>query len=300
MTDLEERGFTIAHIRSLDQKQDGVARPRAVLQRNTVLPSNTRSGWGTLPSVETNKIESSASAPAHYVPPNNERIDTSPHGLDVSDRRERSTSMCNQSSGHASEVPGPPLPLEAARLKSDGGSRSAFSRSTSRLSIFSFETAGSSILATLSSLIMPRSRNFRMHAVSKREWRHSTATGPRPLRHSFSWHSRGQRSQKSIKSTAARFSKVSPEVKASRLHGKVSSNNYPVSFYKPKTTAGVALSKMSSPASIVRSYTPKSRSGSSHVNVFGSPEERLKRPSPHGNIPSMEQSVTRQLSQAST
>jgi hypothetical protein len=74
LADLDERGFTITQAQK-EAKLNEVARPRAVLRRNTILPFNAKSGWGALPSVET--IGSAApstsghftSAPEHYVPP---------------------------------------------------------------------------------------------------------------------------------------------------------------------------------------------------------------------------------------
>ncbi|KAF9691241.1 hypothetical protein EKO04_010748 [Ascochyta lentis] len=72
LADLDERGLTITQAQK-EAKLNEVARPRAVLRRNTILPFNTKSGWGALPSVETigSAVPSSGlstSAPAHYVP----------------------------------------------------------------------------------------------------------------------------------------------------------------------------------------------------------------------------------------
>ncbi|KAL1602071.1 hypothetical protein SLS59_005239 [Nothophoma quercina] len=70
---LDERGLTITQAQK-EVKLNEVARPRAVLRRNTILPFNAKSGWGALPSVETigsaaPSSGSSTSAPEHYVPP---------------------------------------------------------------------------------------------------------------------------------------------------------------------------------------------------------------------------------------
>ncbi|OSS46733.1 hypothetical protein B5807_08802 [Epicoccum nigrum] len=72
LADLDERGFTITKAQK-EAKLNEVARPRAVLRRNTILPFNAKSGWGALPSVETIGSAApptngpSASAPEHYV-----------------------------------------------------------------------------------------------------------------------------------------------------------------------------------------------------------------------------------------
>ncbi|KAJ4377457.1 hypothetical protein N0V83_000282 [Neocucurbitaria cava] len=67
LADLEERGVSIAQAQK-EAGGDSVTRPRTVLRRNTVLPFN-KSGWGTLPSVETFRSAESTNVPAHYVPP---------------------------------------------------------------------------------------------------------------------------------------------------------------------------------------------------------------------------------------
>ncbi|KAJ4310699.1 hypothetical protein N0V94_008308, partial [Neodidymelliopsis sp. IMI 364377] len=73
LADLDERGLTIAQAQK-DAKLSTVSKPRAVLRRNTVLPFNAKSGWGSLPSMETigsstPSNEQPGSAPDHYVPP---------------------------------------------------------------------------------------------------------------------------------------------------------------------------------------------------------------------------------------
>lgn len=67
LADLEERGVSFAHVQG--QARDSVTRPRTVLRRNSVLPFNSNSGWGTLTSVETFKSAESPAVVAHYVPP---------------------------------------------------------------------------------------------------------------------------------------------------------------------------------------------------------------------------------------
>jgi hypothetical protein len=67
LADLEARGISTA--RAQGEARDSVARPRAVLRRNTVLPYNKNSGWDTLTSVETLKSGETPGAVEHYVPP---------------------------------------------------------------------------------------------------------------------------------------------------------------------------------------------------------------------------------------
>jgi hypothetical protein len=71
--------------------------------------------------------------------------------------RARSTSLCSQLSGKAPDVILPPLPLDIARIKSEAKRRSQLRRVTSQLSISSFGSADTSILATRLSPIVPQS-----------------------------------------------------------------------------------------------------------------------------------------------
>jgi hypothetical protein len=65
LADLEEREVSIA--KAQGGARESVARPRAVLRRNSVLPYGN-SGWGTLTSVETINSTDSHGMVAHYVP----------------------------------------------------------------------------------------------------------------------------------------------------------------------------------------------------------------------------------------
>ncbi|KAF2448853.1 hypothetical protein P171DRAFT_509183 [Karstenula rhodostoma CBS 690.94] len=68
MADLEERGYAIVQTRKV-AKRNSVIKPRAVLRRDTILPFNSKSGWGNLTSVETISPLEPRSVPPHYAPP---------------------------------------------------------------------------------------------------------------------------------------------------------------------------------------------------------------------------------------
>ncbi|KAL6706333.1 hypothetical protein ACN47E_005623 [Coniothyrium glycines] len=68
LKDLEERGVTIAEAQK-EARREALSKPRAVLRRNTILPFNSTTGWGTLTSVETIRSAEASNVPAHYVPP---------------------------------------------------------------------------------------------------------------------------------------------------------------------------------------------------------------------------------------
>lgn len=211
----------------------------------------------------------------------------------------RSVSMCSQSSGVAPDAPIPPLPLEVARLKSQERRKSLLNRSPSHVSVSSYESGHSSILATQSSPIMPRSRNLRLHhGVAKKDWRHSMVVGPRPIRDTLVLHGKNPTSRSSIKSSAARFSVVSPSsARQSQAESRSSTitNASSTNSVKVKTAESVTLSKVSSPScSPVTVRSPPRRPGT-QVTSYGSPEERPKTSYRENNT-----ILERQLSQTST
>ncbi|KAF2179787.1 hypothetical protein K469DRAFT_673538, partial [Zopfia rhizophila CBS 207.26] len=321
LADLEERGVVIAQSQAHDPKRGSLTKPRAMLRRNMILPFNSKSGWGALPSVETINPPKPPSIPPHYAPPKPAgsvpkasrlswpfsahrasgkavrlkkiRVPTlstvieSPKpsslvpilsgslgGDSTSPRKSRSrqpsdqslttkswakaetlvrpnrsksvahipisatsgmmsrisrpklharsASMCSQSSGNAPDAP-TPLPLEVVRIKSEARRRSLLDRSPSRFSISSFESAGSSILVTQSSPILPRSNNVGVQKISKRDWRSSLIVGPRAPRDTASFHGNNQRSQSLIKSSVARYSLGTPSTKRQSLEENRSS-----------------------------------------------------------------------------
>ena len=435
LADLEERGVVIAQSQR-GVKRESISRPRAVLRRNTILPFNTKSGWGALPSVETVNALEPPSIPNQYAPlkpatfvskssrlswpftahrgsgknihlrkirvpilstviespkpsplvpvlnncldgellspgksrsrptsdqsllqhhpafrktwqegdsgnvttasseplrrsltakpvtktelrvrPNRSRsiteipLSTASGTLSQLPRPKihvRSASMCSQTSGNVPNAAVPPLPLEVARIKSESRRHSLLSRSPSRISVSSFESAGSSIIATQSSPILPRLTNVRVQKITtKCDWRNSMIVGPRPMRGALTLHGKNSRSQSSIKSSAARFSSVTPSSQGqSRTESRNStlSNSSSMQSINVKTAESVTLSKVSSPVCsplTIRSVaTPRRRSGT-YVTAYGSPEERQKGsyvPRSIGNHGGPQ----RQLSQAST
>ncbi|KAF1969350.1 hypothetical protein BU23DRAFT_601575 [Bimuria novae-zelandiae CBS 107.79] len=68
MANLDEREIAIAKAQE-NVKRKSIAKPRAVLRRNTILPFNSESGWGNLPSVETIDPPKTPSILPHYAPP---------------------------------------------------------------------------------------------------------------------------------------------------------------------------------------------------------------------------------------
>ncbi len=436
LADLEERGLVIARTQK-DANRDVITKPRAVLRRNMILPFNSKSGWGTLSSVETIKPVESQPCLSHYVPPKPADFESKPKRLswpfsarrasgkamhmrkirvpvlstviespkpsplvpvlsgslggepsspkksgsrpssdqsllrrhpafrDIEQSQEaepegdslrpqplrrsstsesatslamvvrpnrsksvaeipvsskagimsrlprpklhaRSVSMCSQKSGNAPISDLPPLPLEVVRIKSQARKRNAPNRSPSRISISSFESAGSSILATQSSPIM-RSSTSRVQKVTKREWGSSVVLGPRPLRNTLTLDGRNQSSQGSIKNSMARFSSVTPSTQHELQSGSRSfvftNSSGRESIGRAKITESIPQCKVYSPACspvTVRSYTTPKRKSASFVTPYGSPEERRKQTSTLQNVSGLSNAPKRQLSQAST
>ncbi|KAF1998199.1 hypothetical protein P154DRAFT_604518 [Amniculicola lignicola CBS 123094] len=400
LADLEERGVVIAQIHAQESKRDSITRPQRVLQRNSVLPFNNKSGWGALSSGDTIRISEPRTLPPHYAPPkpagcvnkssrlswpfsarrasgraihlrkirvpilstviespkpsplvpvlsgslggNASRkeplrrsltakpvtktetrvrpnrsksvaeipIKIAPEKMSRIPRPSlhgRSASLCSQSSGKAPDNPIPPLPLEVARLKAETRRRSLLSRSPSRFSVSSHESANSSILATQSSPILPRSTNVRVQKVTKRDWRNSMIAGPRPLRDTLMLHGKNQQSLSSIKSSTARLSMGTPlkepQSQAENRSSTLTNSSSLQSIGKLKTAESMTMSKVSSPSCsplTVRSLTTPRRKSGSYTTAYGSPQERPKFSSvpPKGSKSSG--GPKRQLSQAST
>ncbi|KAK7189839.1 hypothetical protein PSPO01_04229 [Paraphaeosphaeria sporulosa] len=427
MADLEERGYAIVQTRKV-AKRNSVTKPRAVLRRDTILPFNSKSGWGNLTSVETISPPEPRSVPPHYAPPKpagfvpkpkrlswpflGRRVsgraipmrkirvpvlstvlespkpsplvpvlsgplgESSPrksHSRPSSDQsllqhhpalrrqeqasapqldqpqpeplrrsltakpvpktelytrpvrsqsladisnasrpgsmtrfarpqlHERSVSTSSQASGNPPDGGLPILPLEIARIKSEARRRSLLSRSPSRQSNSSYESAGSSILAMQPSPII-RSPNTRVHKVAKRDLRNCTIVSPRPFRDTLTLHGKNISSQGSIKSTAARFSSVTSTTHTERLGPLLPSSSSLQSVTTVKTVDSANLSKLPSPApslSVRNASTPKRRSGS-YVTPYGSPENRRSRSSVLQNVSGNQSAPKRQLSQTST
>ncbi|KAF2852030.1 hypothetical protein T440DRAFT_447550 [Plenodomus tracheiphilus IPT5] len=290
IADLDERGVSIAQAHK-EVGRDSVARPRAVLRRNTVLPFNKTSGWGTLPSTETFRSVDSGGVPAHYVPPmptnamkrsshlswpfstrrmsgqsmqmkkmkvsrlstvmespkssplllNTSHMNASGQSIAMSSEyansscqsllqhhpafrhqhqaigppgaatrgpidakkrlhraqsvvevstnqmtrpylKARSVSLCSQTSGVVPDVILPPLPLEVSRIKSMSKDYSQLHRAPSKLSISSFGSADSAILANRNSPVVPPPAKFRGQKITKPNTKGSSFAGGKNIR----------------------------------------------------------------------------------------------------------------------
>ncbi|OCL05295.1 hypothetical protein AOQ84DRAFT_413885 [Glonium stellatum] len=440
LADLEERGIAVTHLLPDGTDPPVVARPRAVLRRTTLLPFNSKSGWGSLPSHEnmvppptqllpphrtetqtvascrrmsqlpwpfsgrrtsggalhlkklrppqltainetsrgickTSPVKSIPTGPAAEEPtlvknkhssdqsllkhhpalrngspesteeaisvskpeplldelvckrrsngqakysrsnrsksvaviPVNALPQRSAH-LSRSKMHSRSVSLCSQSSGYAPDAAVPPLPLSVARAKSVATRRSMLARSPSRHSVSSFDSVGSSILASQSSPGILRPNSLRPGGTTKEDWGNLPVIRSGAIRGQVALDQHDdQPDGGSTKSNTDCYGIGAPSTKRySRRESHNSSLYGPgvCSASKMRTAETVRLSRIStsSPAGsalIVQTMTTPRRQSGTKVGLNGSPQERrktsvLRDVSGNQNFPS------RQLSQTST
>ncbi|KAF2727704.1 hypothetical protein EJ04DRAFT_505307 [Polyplosphaeria fusca] len=274
---------------------------QSLLQHHPIFRKDWQDGQATDTSTET-RVRPNRSRSVAEIPlaTSNEDVPYLPRPS----LHARSASICSQGSGNAPEAQLPPLPLEVARLKTQERRRSLLSRSPSRFSVSSRESAGSSILATQSSP-SPHLNSTRVQKVSKRNWRNSLIVGPRPLRDTLSLHGRHQTSPGSIKSSAARFSSVTTTDQQSQRNRQspTTTASSSIQSIKLKTAEAITLSKVASPSGssfVVRDANSSRRQSGSSVTAYGSPQERRKAYSLPHDISGNLGGPSRQLSQASS
>ncbi|KAK1910750.1 hypothetical protein P3342_008630 [Pyrenophora teres f. teres] len=185
--------------------------------------------------------------------------------------RARSASLCSQLSGKVPDVILPPLPLDIARIKSEAKRRSQLKHAPSQLSISSFGSADTSILATRLSPIVPHSTKFSGQKITKPNAKGSSLAGGRSFRDTLDLRSKPN--------PQARFSlgtNESPEVQreSNTTDGNArSSSELPVAAMRAQA---LALSKLTSDASPItsRNTTTPKRKSKTMVSAAGSPERK--------------------------
>ena len=220
----------------------------------------------------------------------------------------RSVSLCSRSSGYAPDAAVPPLPLSVARVKNEVTRRSLLARSPSRHSVSSFESVGSSILASQSSPMILKPNDLQLKKATRWDWGNPLIIGSRPIRDQVALcRQGGNPSESSPKSNTARCSIGTPSTKRhSRRESRNSSLYSPSlrSIGKTRTAETVRLSRVSasSPAGsnlIVQTITAPRRQSGTKVSSNGSPQERRKT-SILRDVFRNQTFPTRQLSQTST
>ncbi|KAI8933217.1 hypothetical protein NX059_009852 [Plenodomus lindquistii] len=411
VAELDERGVSISQAQK-EVGRDPVTRPRAVLRRNTVLPFNKTSGWGTLPSTETFRSAESGGGPAHYVPPipidalkrsshlswpfsarrmsgqsmhmkkmkvsrlstvmespkssvlllNTSHLNASGQSVAMSTEyansscqsllqhhpafrhqhqtigppgaatrgpleakkrlhraqsvvevstnsmtrpylKARSVSLCSQTSGIVPDVILPPLPLDLPRIKSMTKEYSQLHRAPSKLSISSFGSADSTILASRNSPVVPPAAKFRGQKITKPNTKGSSFAGGKNIRDTLDLrtkvlgprysnetssaakyaHTDSQRHQNDNRSTLMEELNI-------QLPGSVEPKNPRVINDMPPPSTH--------PAQMHNSATPKRRS-KTQVSSAGSPERNEQNPANPRMVAGM-RSPKRQHSQASS
>ncbi|PVI00969.1 hypothetical protein DM02DRAFT_706875 [Periconia macrospinosa] len=210
----------------------------------------------------------------------------------------RSASLCSQASGNAPEGGLPPLPLQIALVKgTDVRRRSLLSRSPSRMSSSSFESADTTILTQSSPLTRGSAHGGGVRKVTKRDPRSSSVgvVTPRAVRNNtVVVHRKNHALQNSVKGSITRFSSATMSSSSTQQDRQLEFRHSLCSTSPSSQTLERASSLMS------RSIrTPKRRSVTS-VTPYGSPEDKRKRSSVLQGVSGNHGIPARQLSQAST
>ncbi|CAI6298764.1 unnamed protein product [Periconia digitata] len=203
----------------------------------------------------------------------------------------RTVSMCSQGSGNAPEGGLPPPPLQVARVKAEDRRRSLLSRSPTRLSISSFESADTSILTQSSPII--RNTHAVANKVTKRDPRNIGIATPRSVRNkTVTVHKTNHALHNSIQSSIARFSSATSSTQPENQHPEFRHSLHSVS------PSSQNLERTGSFAA--RSLRTPKRKSATFVTPYGSPEDRRKRSSILQRVSGNQGIPARQLSQAST
>ncbi|KAH9882439.1 hypothetical protein J1614_000675 [Plenodomus biglobosus] len=411
IADLDERGVSIAQTQK-ELGTNSVTRPRAVLRRNTVLPFNKTSGWGTLPSTETFQSAESGGVPAHYVPPmpanatkrsshlswpfstrrmsgqsmhmkkirvsrlstvlespkssplllNTSHLNASGQSIAMSSEyansscqsllqhhpafrhqhqargppgaatrgpidakkrlhraqsvvevstgqmarpclKARSVSLCSQSSGIVPDVILPPLPLELSRIKSMTKDYSQLHRAPSKLSISSFGSADSTILATRNSPVVTPAAKFRGQKITKPNTKGSAFAGGKNIRDTLDLRTKvlGGRypndASMGTKSTVGGTQRVQADHRSTLMEELNIQLPGSVEPKKPISMNSMPQPSTDSPQ-LRNSATPKRRS-KTLVSSAGSPERQEQNPTGSRMVAGM-RSPKRQHSQTSS
>ena len=187
--------------------------------------------------------------------------------------RARSASLCSQLSGKAPDVILPPLPLDIARIKSEARRRSQLKHAPSQLSISSFGSADTSILATRLSPIVPQYTKFSGQKITKPNAKGSSLAGGRSLRDTLELRGKpNPRAWFSLGTTE------SPEVQKkydlSNANATRSSSELPSAAMRAQALALSKLTSSSASPVTSRNTTTPKRKSKTTVSAAGSPERQ--------------------------
>ncbi|KAF1830816.1 hypothetical protein BDW02DRAFT_641905 [Decorospora gaudefroyi] len=216
--------------------------------------------------------------------------------------RARSTSLCSQLSGKASDVILPPLPLGTARIKSEAKRRSQLRHAPSQLSISSFGSADTSILATRLSPVVPQSTKFSGPKITKPNAKGSAIAGGRSFRDTLDLRTRmlGSRVNVSSDDTVS-DTVISSEIRNMQINEETQTTVSNRHSHGPAARAhALALSKVKAPSASPRSVTAPKRRSKTLVTSAGSPERQCPPSNTSRNMAGAIRSPKRQHSQTSS
>ena len=194
--------------------------------------------------------------------------------------RARSASLCSQTSGMVPDVILPPLPLDIARMKSDPRLHSQLRRVPSKLSVSSFGSVDSTILAARVSPIAPQAAKFRGQKITKPNAKGSNFAGRRPIRDTLDLRTQllGGRDFAESNVTSASTAILGPRPMHADSAGAESPRSRPSPAHNRQDSQLRDLpSPSASPHGGRSSSTPKRRS-KTQVSSSGSPERQYQNP----------------------
>ncbi|CAO2647365.1 Nn.00g082870.m01.CDS01 [Neocucurbitaria sp. VM-36] len=219
--------------------------------------------------------------------------------------RARSVSLCSQTSGIAPDVILPPLPLDIARIKSDAKRRSQLQRAPSKLSISSFGSADTSILASRFSPVVPQSTKFATRKITKPNAKGSNFARAKPFRDTLDLRTKVLGGRSSSQSSPARISIVREEQGEVKVDNQdaLSADSSTNSLGTSKGAQSGTLSKVSSPTAsplTAPTLTTPKRKLKTQISSSGSPERQSQSTTVSRSLTGAIRSPKRQHSQTSS
>ncbi|KAH7396229.1 hypothetical protein BKA66DRAFT_522542 [Pyrenochaeta sp. MPI-SDFR-AT-0127] len=217
--------------------------------------------------------------------------------------RARSASLCGQTSGKVPDVILPPLPLDIARIKSDASKRSQLKRAPSKLSVSSFGSTDTLILANRASPVVPQPSKSRGQKITKPNAKGSSFAGGRPFRDTLDLRTRvvGPRNFNQSNLSDNHFLETRDFQVDNK--GASSAESRTLSLGSVTRVQSFTRSRVTSPTAspaTMRSYNTPKRRSKTLVTSSGSPERQCQSSTNARGLAGAVRSPKRQHSQTSS
>lgn len=217
--------------------------------------------------------------------------------------RARSASLCGQTSGKVPDVILPPLPLDIARIKSDANKQSQLKRAPSKLSVSSFGSTDTMILANRASPVVPQTNKFRGQKITKPNAKGASFAGAKPFRDTLDLRARVVGPRGPNQSNATTTAPLEPRDMPGDNERAFSMDSSTPSHGTITRAQSFTMSKVPSPTTspVTRRNvnTPKRRS-KTQVTSAGSPERHCQNSTNGRSLAGAMRSPKRQHSQTSS